>query len=163
MKFNFDIYEMGERIKNAGAEATVNDPSLLLPFLKLYSFVYLHGGQPSGCGKVQRGYWHQFFERNNYKELLDMINKSVNRTCVPAWKNIKFFVKLGKHVSANLLTDEQAIEYLEKGIMSESDFLTLPKMPVKETIVEEQTGEQDAQDATPEAPAKKTRKRKKQQ
>lgn len=161
MKFNFDIYEMGERIKNAGAEATVNDPSLLLPFLKLYSFVYLHGGQPSGCGKIQRGYWNQFFVMNNYKQLLDMVNKAVNRTCVPAWKNIKFFVKLGKHVSANLITDEQAIEYIEKGIMSKDDFLTLPKMPEKETIVEEQTNEQDTPEDKPVEAPKKTRKRKK--
>jgi hypothetical protein len=98
---------------------------------------------------------------NDYKQLLDMVNKAVNRTCVPAWKNIKFFVKLGKHVSANLITDEQAIEYLEKGIMSKDDFLTLPKMPEKEIIVEEQTSEQDTPEDKPVEAPKKTRKRKK--
>jgi len=152
MKFNFDIEKTALAIKEAGAEQTVNDPSLLLPFLKMYSFVFLDGKTPSACGKVQRTYWVDFFERNNYLKLVDMINKAVNRTNVPAWKNIKFFSKLGKHVNANLLTDEDAIKYLEAGYLSKEDFIKLPEIKDDKSIKQEE----EIAPASPEVPLAST-------
>lgn len=151
-KFNFPIEETLLKIKEAGPEKTINDPALLLPMLKVYSFIFLNGKQPSGCGKVQTSYWNDLFIRNDYTKLIDMINKAVNRTNVPAWKNIKFFSKLGKHVNANLLTDEDAIKYLEAGYLSKEDFIKLPEIKDDKFIKQEE----EIAPASPEVPLAST-------
>lgn len=167
MKLNFPLEETAKAIKEAGPENTIKDPTLLLPFLKLYSFIFLNGKQPSGCGKVQREYWTQFFVRNDYTKLIDMIKKAINRTCVPAWNNIKFFSKLGKHVNANIISDEDALKYLKEGYLTKDDFIKLPevKEEIKEEIQENKeitSGDtQSETEANQEpTPKKKTRKRK---
>lgn len=152
MKFNFSIEETLLKIKEAGPEKTINDPSLLLPMLKIYSFLYLDGKAPSGCGKVQRDYWNTLCIRNDINKLIDNMKKIIERTNVPAWKNIKFFSKLGKHVNANLLTDEDAIKYLEAGYLSKEDFIKLPEIKDDKSIKQEE----EIAPASPEVPLAST-------
>lgn len=54
-------------------------------------------------------------------------DEAKNRTCVPAWKGLKFIFKRARHYNNALITDEQAVELLNEGLLSESDFKKLPE------------------------------------
>lgn len=50
-----------------------------------------------------------------------------NRTCEPVWNGLKYIHKAGRHYSDKNITDKQAIELLESGMLSEKDFNKLPE------------------------------------
>ena len=56
-----------------------------------------------------------------------VIEKAKNRTCEPSFKGIRYSKVVMAHISSELLNDELAIEYLQKGALKESDFKVLPK------------------------------------
>ena len=104
-------------------EAIISSPTSL-KLLNCYSKLYLNGDQPRGCASSQRNY---------YKELcLTGIAKAMDyekiktRTCKPAWKGLMFIHSEARHYSDEFITDEQAIVLLERGHLTEKDFVTLP-------------------------------------
>lgn len=115
-------------ILSKDVEEVIASP-LSLQLLRIYSKLYLNGGQPGVCAKSQRLYY------NKLKEDYQMNTEILNRTCVPNFEGLKYIpgvFKDGKliaghvHVMGATLTDAQAIKYLENGVLKESDFKVLP-------------------------------------
>lgn len=115
-------------------EAIISSPTSL-KLLNCYSKLYLNGSQPRGCASSQRNY---------YKELcLTGITKAMDyekikaRTCKPAWNGLKFIHAEARHYSNEYLTDEQAILLLERGHLTEKDFVILPSGYLKNEKTEQ--------------------------
>lgn len=109
---------------------------LIVKLLSLYSKLYLNGGQPSSCEKCIKKYYQEIIQNGIKKaEIMEEIKK---RTCVPNWNGLMYIQKAARHFNDKLITDEQAINFLERGILEEKNFKTLPagykKMTEKEII-----------------------------
>lgn len=59
------------------------------------------------------------------------------RTCKPAWNGLKFIHAEARHYSNEYLTDEQAILLLERGHLTEKDFVILPSGYLKNKKTEQ--------------------------
>lgn len=67
----------------------------------------------------------------------ELAEKIKARTCKPAWEGVIYPRKACKHYSDALIHDEDAIDALKKGYLTESQFLVLPegyKTKVEEVI-----------------------------
>ena len=94
---------------------------LTLLLLSLYSQLFLNGAQPSTCGKCMRDYHIKIINKG-----LQIIEFMENKTNI--LKDGLHYVRVeSKHFSNDNLSDEKAIYLLEKGLIKESNFLTLPK------------------------------------
>ena len=102
----------------------VSASPLIADMLSAYSKLYLNGTQPRLCGKCHRQYYEQL--KLDGMKKAELYEKAKNRTCKPAWKGLKYINKLAKHFNNELLTDEQAVDLLNKGHLKESDFFVLP-------------------------------------
>jgi hypothetical protein len=104
-----------------------------LTLLKIYSKLYLNGGQPRTCAASMRKYYSEI--KKNY----EMAKEILNRTCVPkftgriycpgVFKEIdgkKVLIAGHVHISPDHLTDEMASKYLEQGVLKKKHFLVLP-------------------------------------
>jgi hypothetical protein len=91
---------------------------LTMAILKAYSKLYLNGRAPRGCSKSIRSYYDQF-RRSNVNEK-DIIMQKTNK-----FKRLVY--TQGMHYSDANLTDELAIDFLNRGILKADDFLTLPE------------------------------------
>lgn len=102
-----------------------------LTLLKLYSDLYMNGTEPRGCEDSQRKYYSQL------KKDYQMKKQIIERTCVPKFEGRRYIPgvhnKDGKliaghlHVNGNILTDKQAIQFLNLGVLTKKDFIKLPK------------------------------------
>jgi len=99
-------------------------PSLLLQLLSLYSYLYLGGNPPGTCGRCHEKYYYKL--KQNGMAKAQEADKAQKRTCVPAWKGLKFIFKKARHFNDQIITDEQAIGLLDEGFLKESDFKKLP-------------------------------------
>jgi hypothetical protein len=107
-------YEVGEVISTP----------LSLKLLKCYSALFLQGGQPRFCARSQTSYYQQIkLEGLKRAELLEAVQM---RTCKPKFEGIKWFYSTGENVNDEWITDEQAISLLNRGLLTENDFITLP-------------------------------------
>jgi hypothetical protein len=116
----------------------VQASSLILTLLDCYSKLYLYGAQPGTCGACHRDFYIQL--KINGMELAKAYEEAKNRTCKPAWKDLKYIQLTARHWSSELLTDKEAIMLLEKKFLSEKDFLTLPSgfgAPIPEQKIQE--------------------------
>ena len=102
-----------------------------LDLIRCYSILYLNGQQCRFCAASQRSYYNELV-RTGLKKAKEM-DEAKNRTCVPNWgkgctnnNGLKFIHKEGNFYSSLLITDEQAISLLNRGLLSESDFDVLP-------------------------------------
>jgi len=104
--------------------------SLSLTLLKVYSRLYLNGGQPRTCSKSQREYYYKL------KKDYDINKEQLERTCLPVFDGRRYVPGVFKdgvlvaghlHIMGSLLTDKQAIDYLNNGVLKEKDFKILPK------------------------------------
>lgn len=99
--------------------------SLVLDLMKIMSIIKYNGANPPSCSKCLREFYSQLFKITN--EQIENMNKIKKRTLKPAWSGNKYKSKAARHFNSNLITDEEAIEYLYLGIFQESEFLTLPE------------------------------------
>jgi len=112
-----------------------------LKLLRVYSKLYLHGGQPKTCTDSQRSYFIQLQINGIMKaEEFEQLNK---RTCKPKWVGLKFIPSQGRHFSNEFITDLQATTLLQKGILKESDFEKLPALYLEEKEIEKQIIEEE--------------------
>jgi hypothetical protein len=113
-----------EEILSKTVEEVIASP-LSLKLLNLYSKLYLNGEQPRWCESCQRDYYNQLKCEGYLKiKLMEEIEK---RTCIPAWNGLKYIHKAGRHYNHELITDVEAIDLLERGFLSESDFIKMPE------------------------------------
>ncbi len=125
-----------------------------LKLLKYYSILYLNGGQPKTCEASQREYYTQLQLTGIMKaEQYEEINK---RTCKPKWVGLKFIPSQGRHFSNEFITDIQATQLLEKGVLKESDFEVLPNLYLEEKEIEKQIIEEE-KEIKPKKVIKKTK------
>ena len=103
----------------------VSTSPLIADMLSAYSKLYLNGTQPRLCGKCHKQYYEQL--KLDGMKKAELYEKAKNRTCKPAWRGLKYINKLAKHFNNELLTDDQAVDMLNKGHLKEADFFVLPK------------------------------------
>ena len=106
-------------------EVVIRSPHLSLSLLKCASVLLLHGAQPRACERSQRMYYSKL--KLNGMAKAEMIEKAKNRTCIPNFTGFRYSKIIMAHISSDLLSDEMAIEYLQKGALKESDFNVLPQ------------------------------------
>lgn len=99
-----------------------------LELLKIYSLLYLNGGQPRTCSRSQRAYFLEL--QTTGLDKAAKYNTIMERTNKPNWKGLRFI--WGDHYSNETLTDEQAIKLLKNGGLRESDFEKLPEAYLNE-------------------------------
>lgn len=104
-------------------EAIISSP-VSLDLMRCYSLLYLNGLQCRGCSSSLRGYYRQLMH-DGITKAMDY-EKIKARTCKPAWNGLKFIHAEARHYSNEYLTDDQAIVLLERGHLTEKDFVTLP-------------------------------------
>jgi hypothetical protein len=100
-----------------------------LTLLKYYSKLYLNGTPPRTCAASQRKYYYKL------KKDYQMKKEIIERTCAPKFEGRRYIpgvFKDGKliaghlHIDGSLLTDKQALEFLNLGVLTEKDFIQLP-------------------------------------
>ena len=120
---------MVEQIKiliNASFDDINKSPELALSLVKIYSILFFGGKDPgAGCSVCMQKF-HKEIIQNGLKRYEDMKNK----TCVMK-EGIVWVNGESKHFSDKNITDEKAIELLEKGWLKEKHFLVLPKTQEK--------------------------------
>jgi len=104
-------------ILSYSVDEVLQSRQLTLAILKTYSKLYLNGAAPRGCSKSIRGYYSQLTQCNVKEK--DIIMQKTNK-----FKRLVFTE--GMHYSDANLTDEKAIDFLNRGILKPEDFLTLP-------------------------------------
>lgn len=111
-----------------------------LLLLKMYSLLFLNGGQPGNCESCLRKYHNEIIKHGKMKA--EIAEKIKNRTLIPGWNGLRYIpgiVKNGKylslhaHIHSDTLTDEQAVKYLNSGALKESDFKKLPEEKIKKS------------------------------
>jgi hypothetical protein len=107
-----------------GIEGVLKSPQYTISLMKCYSKIYLGGATPDWCEKSLRKY----YEKIKYEAMnkLELMQKVAERTLIPSFKGM-VFSPLAGHINPEMLYDEIAIEYLEKGILQESHFTKLPE------------------------------------
>lgn len=103
----------------------LKSPDLTLKLLRVYSKLYLHGAAPGYCERSIRLYHEKLKSDGMFKANENL--KIAQRTCLPNWKGNRYYTAIHTHVSADNLTDEEAIKLLEAGILKSSDFEKLPE------------------------------------
>ncbi len=113
-----------KRLVLVGIEGVLKSPQYTSSLLRCYSKIYLGGGTPDWCERSLRKY----FEKLKYEAMtkLELMQKVANRTLIPSFKGMVFSPQAG-HINPEMLYDEIAIEYLQKGILQESHFTKLPE------------------------------------
>ena len=103
----------------------LKSPDLTLKLLRVYSKLYLHGAAPGYCERSIRMYHEKLKSDGMFKVNENL--KVAQRTCLPKWKGNRYYTAIHTHVSAENLTDEEAVKLLEAGILKSSDFEKLPE------------------------------------
>ena len=116
-------------------QGIIKSPEYSMLLLKIYSKHYLNGGQPRTCENSQKQYFEQIKKDKN--NIMKIEKNKKERTCIPSFsgdKRISQYVKNGvtikifRNVNSENLTDQEAIDFLEAGILKESDFEKLPEV-----------------------------------
>lgn len=118
-----------ELLINTGLDEIENS-SLVILMLRVYSKLYnepdaIHilGSSCKNCKQKVKKIYQQL--KFNGMELAQNLDKP--RTCNPAWNGLRYISGAARHFHADTFTDENAISLLDKGILSKSDFITLPE------------------------------------
>ena len=134
-----------EEILSKPVKEVISSP-LSLTLLKIYSTLYLGGGQPRWCERSQTSYYNQL-AIDGIKKAKQMENSGVlERTCELKPDMLIYVASMAMHITKSNITDWIACEGLTKGFLKESQFIKLPdcwlnkeeaKEPIKEEISEE--------------------------
>ena len=135
-----------EEILSKPVKEVISSP-LSLTLLKIYSTLYLGGGQPRWCERSQTSYYNQL-AIDGIKKAKQMENSGVlTRTCELKPDMLIYASSLAMHITKSNITDWIACEGLTKGFLKESQFIKLPdcwlnkdevKEPIKNEVLETQ-------------------------
>lgn len=95
-----------------------------LDLIYCYSKLYLNGAQCSTCEVSMRKYYNEL--ENTGLIMAEKFDNLKNRTCKPAWNGNKYIPKAARHYSSEYITDDEAVDLLNRGILTANDFDTLP-------------------------------------
>lgn len=112
------------KILDNDIDTILKSGTLSLLLMRTYSKLYLNNAPCRMCAGALRGYYYELLKTGKMK--MELIEQIKNRTLVPAWKGIKHVIGFGTLVNSETITDEQAIRYLNKGILKKEQFITLP-------------------------------------
>lgn len=115
---------MLERVKTLLSKdfAEIKSSALSLELLKVYSALYMCGGQPRSCEKSMHSYFKQL-QKDGIKKAKDM--KEITNVCNK--KGIVYVSNpMHKHVNFEQLSDTDAISLLKIGVLKKEDFAKLP-------------------------------------
>jgi len=117
-----------ELLINTGLDEIENS-SLVILMLRVYSKLYnqpdavhILGNSCKNCKRKIKKIYEQL--KINGMKLAQNLDKP--RTCKPAWTGLRYISGAAKHFHADTFTDENAISLLDKGVLTQSDFITLP-------------------------------------
>ena len=120
---------------------TVINTDLTLKLLRCYSKLYLGGEQPRWCARSQREYYRKL--KLNGLEMATLYENAKDRTFKINYKGILHISspKIGVlTLNCELIGDEMAIDFLNKGIFQEENFTVLPKnynfVPIEKKTIE---------------------------
>ena len=116
----------------------IKSPEYSMSLLKIYSVLYLGGGQPKRCSRSQTIY-HSELKKNG----MEKINKKhvlsfEGRRYIPGIFKDGKFVGGHLHIDSKYLTDVKALEYLRNGWLNENDFKVYPDGYVLKEIVKKE-------------------------
>lgn len=114
------LYDEILNLEHAGVDVVIKS-TLSLTLLKIYSILFMNGAAPRACERAQRQYYKKLTQEG--KKMAKDID---NRTCVPAWKGLRYVKKMATHILDTKITDEQACYALYLGALRPSDFIKLP-------------------------------------
>lgn len=95
-----------------------------LDLIYCYSKLYLNGAQCSTCEVSMRKYYNEL-EKTGLV-MAEKFDNLKNRTCKPAWNGNKYIPKAARHYSSEYITDDEAVDLLNRGILTANDFDTFP-------------------------------------
>jgi hypothetical protein len=109
---------------------------LSLKLLKIYSLLYLGGGQPRCCERSQTRYYNQL-QVDGIAKFKAMNPDLFTKTCELKADILIYISDLASHVTNANITDSIAIEGLKKGWFKESQFVKLPMQNIEVDEVKE--------------------------
>lgn len=114
------IHRVHEIINTDLKEILGTEKSLQL--LKIYSALYLGGGQPRFCSASQTKYYNEL--KANGMEKAIIFEEVKNRTLIPNWNGLLYTAN--QAYSSEYMTDKQACKLLDAGTIKEKMFVKLP-------------------------------------
>jgi hypothetical protein len=123
MKVKRDIKLIINKLIGTKFEDILNS-DLSLELMYVWSVLFNNGLQPSWCARCMRNYYNEIQKKG--LQMVDYYEEVQARTCVPKWNGLKYIHRAGRHYNNAYITDKQAIELLNLGFLSESDFEVLP-------------------------------------
>lgn len=123
-----DIIKIVEQIKLQRFEDIISS-DLSVNLLWAYSQLFLNGSEPSWCAKCMSRYYTEIQLKGT--EMAINLVEAQNRTCIPKWKGLKYIQRAGRHYDNTYITDVQAIELLNAGLIGEDQFTKLPDGYIK--------------------------------
>ena len=115
-----------EILLNMNIQDIIKSPEYSMSLLKIYSVLYLGGGQPRRCSNSQMKYYTEL-----KKNGMDKVNKKhilsfEGRRYIPGIFKDGKFIGGHLHIDSKYLTDAKALELLKNGWLTEIDFKILP-------------------------------------
>lgn len=95
-----------------------------IELLKVYSLLYINGGQPRTCSRSQKRYYDELTLTG--LEMATKYNKLMERTCKTKLGENELRYIWGDFYTDAQITDAVAIKLLDNGGLTESDFEKLP-------------------------------------
>lgn len=125
------------KIKSIPFDELKGSPDVML-LLSVYSSLFLKGSQPGSCERCMRQYYYDVVTKG--VEMAINYEKMKTRTLIPNWDGIKYI--RGAFYDSSMINDEQAIDGLKNGFLSETHFKKLPEgynqpESVEEIVTEE--------------------------
>lgn len=111
------------KIKALTFNEIISSENVML-LLTTYSALYLNNQAPSYCERCMIGYYEQILKEGTERAILIMEAK--NRTLIPNWDGIKYIN--GSFFDSSTITDNQAIQAIEKGVLKEKHFKKMPEI-----------------------------------
>lgn len=146
------MVELSEILTHSVAEV-LQSRQLTLSLLKIYSTTFLNGAAPRGCSASIKKYYAQL-------QALSVEQKNLIMNKTNEFKKLVF--TQGMHFSNANLSDEKAIEFLNKGIVKPEDFKTLPegwKSKKHPDLLDDPVANNPKQESTPEKPKQQAKRK----
>lgn len=116
------------KLINSDYSLIIADGDLSLLLLRVYSYLFLGGGQPRACTKCMNDYHQQIISQG-----LKQLEKMENKTCKMV-QGVFYVAKHAVHYSDNNMSDELAVKLLKDGLLLERHFEVLPEIYVNKPV-----------------------------
>jgi len=115
-----------EILLNMDIQDIIKSPEYSMSLLKIYSVLYLGGGQPKRCSNSQIKYYTELKKNGMEKIIKKHILSFEGRRYIPGIFKDGQFVGGHLHIDSKYLTDVKALELLKKGWLTDKDFKVFP-------------------------------------